>query len=264
MLKKHAAILLMLMAFMSVAFLFSQMPVPPDWATFGHLWRADPYELPGFFNPPWVALALAPLEILGERAGVLVWRLASLAAMLLAARHFGVSGWQLLPFILSPAFWAVIWNGQLDGVALFLLSLEGIPGLYGASVKPQSGWGAALYYLRTGRWKEIAWLGCGVLLSFAIWGWWPGRMQLQHLYRGMDVVGKYQPWPALVGLPVVAWGLLKKRYDLAIYGAPLCAPYGMLHSLVGPALGLAACFPVYISLPLALAAWPVLIFSGGR
>lgn len=257
--KLVSEIMLVLAAFALVVFVFSRLPVPPDWATFGHLWRSDPYTLPGLFNPPWVAVVLSPLELLGEEIGVLVWRLISLMAMLIAARRLGVDGARLLVFLISPSFWAVIWNGQLDGVSLCLMSLGGVFAPYGATIKLQTGFGVLLYYLFWRKWKELLWLALGGVLSLLIYGWWPGRIEVENLYRGMDVIGKYQPWLALIGLPIIGYGLLKRRYAFTIYGAPLCAPYGMLHSLVAPALGLAAYLPVYVSLPAVLISWLLVI-----
>ena len=63
----------------------------------------SPYDLSGFYNPPWVLLPMMPLAFLPERAGVVVMTAAYLLSMIYVATRLGAQPVTVLLLLFSPS-----------------------------------------------------------------------------------------------------------------------------------------------------------------
>jgi hypothetical protein len=83
------------------------IPESVDWHYFVDASRAmftgrSPYEIEGFFNPPWVLIPLAPLTLLPEGMGALTLTFIALIVYLYSILHLGASRAAVFAFLLSP------------------------------------------------------------------------------------------------------------------------------------------------------------------
>src|SRR5262249_41802163 len=138
--------------------------------------------------------------------------------------------------ILSPPVLMLLWDGQIDGVALlgFLALPWGIPLLI---AKPTI---TIFALLARPRW--VVWAGAFLALSFLVWGWWPAQVlatldgRNQHpMAMGWQVLG----WPiAVLGLVLLFFTPRSDPLRLMAAGSfllPYLMPYQYVCLL--PALG---------------------------
>src|SRR5690554_118365 len=155
------------------------LPAPVDWRTAfrpaarAMLLTGDPYQVEGFFNPPWTVLPMIPLAFLPEQVGAAIMFVAGLAGFAFAAHRLGADPLVLGAFILSPPVVHSLLNGNIDWLPLIGFVL----------VKPQMGAAVAVFWLveawREGGWREVVrvfWpVVAALAVSFVLYGLWPLR-----------------------------------------------------------------------------------------
>lgn len=156
------------------------LPAPVDWRTAfrpaarAMLLTGDPYQVEGFFNPPWTVLPMIPLAFLPEQIGAALMFVAGLAGFAFAAHRLGASPIVLGAFILSPPVMHSLLNGNIDWLPLVGFVLPPQIGLFFILIKPQMGLAVALFWLveawREGGLREvIRVLGLLVRLWLSAW-----------------------------------------------------------------------------------------------
>ncbi len=215
----------------------------------------------GMFSPPWLAILLAPLAALPERAGLAALLGLTLAGGWFAARTLG--GRPLVLLLSAPMFW-VLWWGQIDVLPLTALAL-GVMGcarrswpmlaaaLALAAIKPHV-IGVpvlALWWWSPGaRLRSMAAAGALLGLSLLAWGNWLPVVAARVVEFARSTT--YRPWNATLGpmaLPLFVPALL----------APLTRPQ-RLAALTATAMLASPYMPFYSMLPLLAfpLPWPVL------
>jgi hypothetical protein len=242
------------------------LPPACDWQRFyvpatRALWRGEsPYDPRyGFFNPPWVLLLLTPFavhEAVG-RAALFVLALATIAAVV---RRLGGTLLTALLVLASPPMLNLLWDGNIDWLALGGLLLPPRWGLFLVTIKPQVGLGIALWWA-VEAWREEGWKGVwdlawpvalAFLGSLALFGPWPLR-STDPVLRLWNT--SLWPWSAPVGLALLGWGIRARNLRPALAAAPLLSPHVILHSWITALVALAR-RPVVLAV-LVVALWVI-------
>jgi hypothetical protein len=220
------------------------LPPAVDWR---YVWRPgalalaagqSPYVTVDYFSaPPWVPLAFIPLTWFPENVSRGILFVAGLLAYGWAAHRLGAKPVTLLLFLASPMVMHSLLNANLDWMVLLGFVLPPSVGLLLVAVKPQIGFGVALFWLveawRGGGTRAVArmvWpVTLAYLISFAIFGFWP---------RNYFSVAEYSAawnaslWPATlpVGAALLAAALRNRNAKYAMAAAPCLSPYVLFHS----------------------------------
>lgn len=225
----------------------------------------SPYQVEGFFNPPWTLFLLLPLALLSEHSALAVMALFSVIAIFLTAQVYRAGRLLLLGALMTPATISLLLLGQVDawiilGVSLGIWALKRQVGwamglaLALVLVKPQIGGLVALLWLwkmpKQMRLSALASLGgIWAISSFVIGTWWPLGIPLTSPigFSNMNVstlaavkgIGLPPSIYLLLALSLLAfWGILicKRSSDqytiaLSILIAALASPYVARHSM---------------------------------
>jgi hypothetical protein len=223
------------------ALLAVALPPACDWQRFYvpatcAVWRGEsPYDPQyGFFNPPWVLLLLTPFavhEAVG-RAALFVLALATIAAVV---RRLGGTLLTALLVLASPPMLNLLWDGNIDWLALGGLLLPPRWGLFLVTIKPQVGLGIAVWWA-VEAWREEGWKGV-----------WDPVLRLWNT--------SLWPWSAPVGVALLGWGIRARDLHPALAAAPLLSPHVILHSWITALVALAR-KPVVLAV-LVVALWVI-------
>jgi hypothetical protein len=192
------------------------------------VWRS-PYSIGGFYNPPWLSWLLRPFAAFGPHFSYTAWIIVTVSLALWAMRRLGAPLPAALLCLLSPYYYGVLINGNVDVVILagfaLLDDLAGLGALL-LLVKPQE-LGLALLGARYRR-RDIAIIVAVVGASFAIDASWPIAFVNAILERGPQA-GSWNFSIFPYGLPVAALlvaGAIASQ-DRALLGAacPFLSPY---------------------------------------
>ncbi|MFO7320495.1 MAG: hypothetical protein DIU68_002085 [Chloroflexota bacterium] len=219
---------------------------------------ADPFQVAGFINPPWAAVALLPFAALPLPLAVLTQLFLLFATVALTTLRFGGSLRSVVIALVSYMAFDNALEVNIDWLSYLGLL---VPVAWSGPLlfsKPQN----ALGYYAGFRWQiwgkaaaiSIIWF----LLSLLLWGWWPERML--HAIQ-TNLVGQSTNLAPLILLPApvsIAIGLVLaaqayRRRDplLGIFAWLFFVPYLKFYSLL-------------LHLALASARWPrmALLISG--
>lgn len=200
----------------------------------------DPFQVPGYFNPPWTAALLLPFSWLPEPVAVLLQLVIYYVLITLIIHRFG--GGRKAVLIALTSF--VAFDSALElniewmiCIGLLLPVRWSMPFML---VKPQTAFG---YYLGVD-WRKTLQAGLIAILfvgiSLLIWPGWIARMieQIQggaltaRIYNAapMSIVGV--PLSILIGL-LIAW-LAVRRHDpvLGIFAWVFFVPYLALYGMM--------------------------------
>ena len=203
------------------------LPVPAsDWY---YHWLPR-YKL--YDYPPWAHVLLFFLPSLPFLSGL------TLTATLFVLWRRQARWMHLLAvFTAMPLYWT-LWLGQVDAVPL--LGLTFLPwGIPLALLKPQVAiwftW--AWWRKRPDKW----WIALGgvafLVLTFLIWGWWPGKMGVPETAGSVYNLSLWSVWWPL-GLIALLGALIEPDPDRAMALGALAAPYiqGCSYLVLLPAL----------------------------
>jgi hypothetical protein len=196
----------------------------------------SPYSVQTFRNVPWTVLFLLPFAVFSEKAGGILFFIASIAIYAWTAYRLKASRIALIAFLLSPP---VVYGLRMLNVDIFVLfgfTLPASIGLFLIFIKPQMGFVMALFWLvqswRQGGVKRVlqtfAPIGIALLLSFVIFGNWAQGRQDDLLNSFWNA--SLWPWAIPIGVVLTALSLRDAREDLAISASPFLSPYLAYHS----------------------------------
>jgi len=217
-------IAVLLALFLVLPSLTDQTLIYEDWIIYfkpaALAWH-DPF-LPGIFNPPWLFVLLHPLSILPDPWGIVVLMIFSVGVVMLYLRSPAKSF-----FVLTSApMVSIFLLGQVDIFPLVGLMVTPALSLPFLAVKPQGVFLAALPRLSR---KSLTVLAITLLLSVALWGLWPFKLDIpdQHVYKHNMALF---PWSIPLALPLL-WLGLRRKSDALLCWASLClAPYFVIVS----------------------------------
>ncbi len=233
--------------FLGIIALFysSPLPIGDDWRTFYDagmrvLHSRNLYTTPTSFawysNPPWLAILLCPLAVMGPRLGWSVLSAVSVLSVVGVVQRFGLGKYHILLLSLSPPFIYTMLHGQVDAALSLGLLLPAEWWAIVALTKPQTFGGLLFWALREHFLKTFLLLVGIVTISIIIFGNWP--MDLLRQPKPF-VSGAHNIWLGLWPFQLVgATFLLQRgikfrnsRYFLA--ASPLLLPYATVGNLYG-------------------------------
>lgn len=226
---------------------------------------ADPYAVPGFFNAPWLAWIIAPFTLLPQHLSGTLWMTLSTVIGLWCIHRLGGGIPAAMLCLLSPAYIRFITSGQVDAVPLLgfvlLLTVQELSwaglGIALVLVKPQVfGAGLLTYWINLERKEKLSilWLPALLLvLSFALYGFWPLQMGWQHLTRKVDIT----PWPYGIplGIGLLAWSVRQEKPALGGLSTYFLVPYASPSSVFAYTVVLFSLAPRWLSVVTFLLLW---------
>jgi hypothetical protein len=231
--------LLVVMSFIVAPF----VPSGVDWSTVFRpaaremLYLRSPFNVEGFFNPPWTVIALIPFALLPEQVGRVLLIFVGLIAYAYIAYKLGGSKWAITAIVLSPPVLHNMLNGNIDWLALLGLAMPPQIGLLFIAIKPQIGAAIVIFWLveswRAGGYRQVIkvfWpLALATILSLFLYGLWPLRARVE-----VDLWWNASLWPVSlpVGLALLVTSLRKRDIFYAIGASPCFSPYILFHSWI--------------------------------
>lgn len=253
-------------------FYASPLPTGDDWTTFyesglrvisGQNLYVKPTSYAWYSNPPWLALILAPLTVLGKRISWSIISALSILAVLALVKKFNLGKLSALLLTLSPPFIYTLLHGQVDAIISLglLLPIEwwGLVAL----TKPQTFGGLLLVSLKR-RFTRSAMVLCGALLiTSAIFGFWfvdllqqpkPFVWDTHNIFLGL------WPFQWIVALLLVLLGLRKKDDRYLLLASPFTMPYVTTGNLYGSWLALCMLLPGRDMVLILLVWWGAVVY----
>ena len=140
----------------------------------GFDWTVRFYPGAILFNTPWVNWVVAPFRLLGVREALAVLNSIMLVTVAVAtareANYERRELWVVALALFTPPIFMVMWDGQIDGLAL--LGLFGLPWLVPfALVRPH----LTIWAILSRRNWTLGAMIFGAL-SLIFWGWWPATV----------------------------------------------------------------------------------------
>lgn len=239
---KHVLILAAAIVTLLLA-VFAAIPYAIDWSMYfrpaAHalLNGQSPYDVPGFFNPPWALFPLLPLALLPEPLGrALLFGLSTISLMIIV-RRFGANLWSTVAFMLSLPVMFGLYNGNIDWLAMLGFIMPPPIGMLFVTIKPQIGMAVVIFWLFEA-WQQNRWWGVTktilptivvVLISFLVWGFWP--LEMLNARADNDAFNTLVwPWSIPLGIFLLIQGLRKHSMPTVIPASLCLSPYAMFHS----------------------------------
>lgn len=202
----------------------------------------DPYNtIPGFVNPPWTLLILAPLKTIPRDSAIFLEIVLYFLLTAMVIRKFGGGVLSALIVFTAPLAPDAVINLNIDWiVALGLL----VPRAWSAPLlltKPQN----ALGYILSFNWRDLGWwlVGAAVigLFSLLVWGWWIPDWLAKLDASPVTWLINLAPRALIGDIPAFAIGCLlvgrtlwKRDPILGIFSGLFFVPYIASYSLFVP------------------------------
>lgn len=197
-----------------------------------------PYEA-HFLNPPWAVLFVWPFAQIPLAWGVLAQTMIYFAALVGVIYKFG-GGMRAVVLMLSSYFaFAAVFELNIEWIVIVGLLLPPLWGVPLVLAKPQL---ALTYYLGLPRQTFVRAVIVGLvtlLISFAVWGWWPPLMfdNTSRLlsYHVANIAPQYQfGWlfSLAIGIPMLGYAFYKRDTVLLILAWLFFVPYIGAYSIL--------------------------------
>ncbi len=262
--RNNLAILIAICAALALSFLIAPI-VPPavDWTTTfrpstltllsGH----SPYGRFYLVHAPWTLILLIPLALLPEAVGRVMLIFCGLASYAFVAHRLNAKPIAIVFLLVSPLVLHLLLNGNMDWLAIIGFILPPQLGLFFISIKPQIGIAVGPFWLieawRQGGWKLVvktfAPFTIVLLLSFAIFGFWPS-----YSFSVIGVFYNASLWPMSipVGLALLVTSIRKRKIEYAMAASPCLSPYLLFYSWGGVLLAIVNSVPETIAAVIGL------------
>lgn len=262
--------------FLALSAVFAYLPSSPylysDWPYF---WGSARLALQGkspylmleslyFYNPPWVAVVLAPLGLFPVQFSAGMATALSLLVLLLLCRRYELNLFKTALLGLSPPVVVILWLGQIDLLVLggVLLPVSWWP--VAALSKPQAALGLGFHALQKPYIKQAALVAAAVIgLSFLLFGLWPLEILGVPSPTGFDwnFWKGIWPWSIIPGIVLVMLGVGRKNERYLLAASPFLMPYTTIPGFAGPLLALFTELEDWQAAALFLAIWGVTIWQ---
>ena len=239
---KPAKMIMIVVVIITITLLFVELyPTGVDWqGTYTKLNPADPYAVDSFFNPPFAVLFL-PHSQLPTRIGNAINMTINILVIMYAIHKLD-GGWQAVVMVFtSPVFFDLCRTNNIDWLPLLGIAVGSPAGILPLICKPQAMAGAALIWIKRD-WRVVLIPACVMLISFAVWGFWPAQIEATQL---INKPFNFSVLP--VGAPYGLYLLWKAwRMDdeyLAAAATPFLVPYIAPYSIAGVLCVVACKYP---------------------
>ncbi len=269
--KKIYIVILLLLIITLFGLIVICLPPGIDWlnvyrpSALNLLSAKSPYEISGYYNPPWAALFLLPFAVFPVKVGAALLLIVGLILISYTAHRLGAKPLAVIILLFSPPVMHGALNGNIDWLAVIGLILPPQIGLFFVSIKPQIGIAVMIFWLFAA-WKKNGWrevvrvfgpFTICLLISFLAFGFW--------ITRSREVISEWwnaSLWPASipVGLALLVAAIRKGRIEYAMGASPCLSPHVLLHSWVGALLAIASSTPELITAVIGL--WILVAIRG--
>jgi len=203
----------------------------------------SPYQVQGFYSPPWALLPIIPFVWLPVELVRPLFVLVSMMAFFFVARRLGAGLRSSVLLVFSYPVMVCLLCGSLEWLVFLGLLLPPQWAIFLFSIKPHVGAGAIVYLLfdawRQGRWRRLAQVvwpsAVAYLLSFLVFGFWPARFTDTVNRSSASDGWNATVWPFLipVGCYFLWQGIRKRDEKLALASSPFFSPYVAAYSWSG-------------------------------
>lgn len=198
-----------------------------------------PYDIPGFFNPPWTLFILYPFQFLPFELGILAQILAYFIVLSFVVHKFGGDTLTVAVVLASPFALDSLINLNMEWIVCIGLVVPPALSAPFLTAKPQ----VALGYIMSFKPKEIVlWIGfCLVLMAitFLLYGnWIPDVLaSMQHYKVGFKLnVGPQAFLPfwlcVTIGIVIGIYAFRKQDGVIAILAGTFFIPYIATYTLL--------------------------------
>ena len=200
----------------------------------------NPYTAgPGFYNPPWMLLFMAPFAMIPQQTGFVVWTVIGVACYALAFRRMGIDWPAAVILIFSPLAVGNLMFGNYDWLILLGATLPAVWGVWLVALKPQLAGVLVLLWM----WQNAK----QGLRAFAIVVLPIASVTLISILLGyrLPASGAMQwsadvwPWGLPAGAVLAYFAYRRSDPVLALAAAPFFSPYVVWHSWIVVLLPLA-------------------------
>lgn len=198
-------------------------------------------ETLNYYNPPWVAILLAPFGLFSAKFSAGMVSTLSLTILLLLCRRYQIGLFKTTMLALSPPMISILWMGQIDLLVLAGLFLPAAWWPVVAISKPQTALGLGFQALQREHIKQAVMILTVVVgVSLLIFGLWPVKILQVPLPTEYDwnIWKGIWPWSLIPGIALVLWGVARKSERHLLAASPFLMPYTTLSGFIGPWLAL--------------------------
>ena len=186
----------------------------------------NPYTVPGFYNPFWLAVFFIPFSWLPERLSWGLFLSFSIILYIFALKRLGVKNLPGMLLMASPFVFYSLCFGNIDSFVLLGATLPAPVGVWLLLLKPQMSIGLlAFWAYKAGSigWKRLLFDFGPVCLTLAVfWGLgWRPRPHPIYLPANLSA----WPWGILPGLVLTWLGIRQSNTLLALSASPFFSPY---------------------------------------
>ena len=184
----------------------------------------SPYEVAGYYNPPWIAMLFIPLALLPVAIGRSVWLILSIFLLAYVVYRLEGKALSLALIVFSPPMLYALQFGNIEPLILLGLVLPRWLGILLLMGKPQIGLGICLYWLAVER-KLTDFIPFGVAMALSFWayGLWP--LHQNPVQDGATWNISYWPFSLPLGAALLVYAIRRQRDNLALASGPAFAPY---------------------------------------
>jgi len=190
-----------------------------------------------FFAAPWGLIPLLPLALLPVEVGRALVMLVGIFAFSIAAHRMGAKPITMAVFLLSPPVVHTILNANIEWMPILGFVMPPSIGLFFVTVKPQTGFAVAIWWLFDA-WRKgglglvirtFAPVTIAYLISFAIYGLWPLGM-FNAIGYGTGFNSSLWPLSIPIGLVLLVTSIKKRDIKYAMPASPFLSPYVLFHA----------------------------------
>lgn len=241
-------ILLVILSVVLILSLIFVLPPGIDWkqtyrpAAQAVLHLRSPYGLPEIENAPFVAapwglIPLLPFALFPEKVGSALLFLINISAFTYTTIKLGAKPLAVAAILLSPPVLHNFLHTNIEWIPILGFALPPSLGLFFITVKPQTGFAMAFFWLyealSTGGWRRVVqvfWpITVATVVSFLIFGFWP----LQSI-KAVKIAESYNAsfWPFSIpfGLALIAFAIWQRKGNFAMAASPCLSPYVLFHT----------------------------------
>jgi hypothetical protein len=192
---------------------------------------SSPYDLDGFFNPPWLLVFLGPLALFPDRLAWGIFFSFSILSYVWALRRMGARNLDIILFMASPFIFYSSLYGNIEFLILLGATFPPVLGVWFLTLKPQVT--IALLFLWGIQSIQVGWRE--LLKNFAPVSIVAGASLVLGLIRNPDlrqVPWNISAWPYGIASGILLTCLALKRSDekLALAASPYFSPYVAVQS----------------------------------
>jgi hypothetical protein len=193
----------------------------------------SPYNITGYYSPPWLAVIFIPFALLPERLSWILFYSLNFIIYTVSLTRLGINKWQLIMIMGSSSVFYSLWYGNIDSLVILGATLPPFWGIWFLLCKPQMSIGLiGMLLLRSFRvsykqgLKDFGLVSLVCLLVY-VFKLYPLNMPVQTTWNFQTF-----PWGIIPGILIFCLAAQKLDCKLALSSSPFFSPYVGMQSWV--------------------------------